>query len=79
MREILCSNDAVLISFAQSVLRQAGIASFLADQHISVVEGSIGAFRRRLLVGRDDWSTARDRLAEAGLEASLVNDGDARA
>jgi Putative prokaryotic signal transducing protein len=79
MREILRSNDAVLINFAQSVLRQAGIASFLADQHISVAEGSIGAFPRRLLVGGEDWSTAREMLREAGLGASLINDGDTRA
>ena len=50
MREILRSNDVVLIGFAQSVLRQAGIASFIADQHMSLMEGSIGAFPRRLLV-----------------------------
>jgi hypothetical protein len=79
MREILRSNDAVLISFAEAMLRQAGIASFLADQHISVVEGSIGAFPRRLLVGGEDWSTARRILNEAGLGASLINDEDARA
>jgi hypothetical protein len=78
MREILRSNDAVLISFAQSVLRQAGIASFLADQHISVVEGSIGAFPRRLLVGDGDWPAAHGILSEAGLGASLINDGDTR-
>ena len=79
MREILRSNDAVLISFAESVLRQAGIASLLADQHISVVEGSIGAFPRRLLVGGEDWPTAHRMLSEAGLGASLVNDGGTRA
>ena len=79
MREILRSNDAVLINFAQSVLREAGITSFLADQHISVVEGSIGAFPRRLLVGGEDWMTARRILSEAGLGASLINDEDARA
>jgi hypothetical protein len=79
MREILRSNDAVLISFAESMLRQAGIASFLADQHISVVEGSIGAFPRRLLVGEEDWPTAHRILNEAGLGASLIDDGDARA
>lgn len=79
MREILRSNDAVLISFAESVLRQAGIASLLADQHISVVEGSIGAFPRRLLVGGEDWPTAHRILSEAGLGASLVNDGGTRA
>ena len=79
MREILRSNDAVLINFAQSVLRQAGITSFLADQHISVVEGSIGAFPRRLLVGGEDWPAAHRVLSEAGLGASLINDGDTRA
>ncbi len=79
MREILRSNDAVLISFAESVLRQAGIASFLADQHISVVEGSIGAFPRRLLVGEEDWATACAALGQAGLEAWLIRDGSERA
>ena len=44
MLEVLRSNDAVLLSYAQSVLRQAGIASLIADQYISVMEGSIGAF-----------------------------------
>ena len=72
MREILRSNDAVLINFAESVLRQAGITSFLADQHISVAEGSIGAFPRRLLVGGDEWPAAYRALSEAGLEASLT-------
>jgi hypothetical protein len=76
MREILRSNDAVLISFAESVLRQAGIASFLADQHISVIEGSIGAFPRRLLVGKENWAAARKELGLAGLDSWLVKDGD---
>ena len=79
MRELLRSNDAVVISFAQSVLRQAGIASFVADQYMSVVEGSIGAFPRRLLVGDADWAAARRALREAGLEVWLVEDGEARA
>jgi len=79
MREILRSNDAVLISFAEAMLRQAGIASFLADQHISVVEGSIGAFPRRLLVGGEDWPTAHGILSNAGLGDSLINDEDTRA
>src|SRR6187200_797678 len=62
MRELLRSNDAVLIDFAQSVLRQAGIASFVADQYMSVVEGSIGAFPRRLQVGAEDWARAYETL-----------------
>jgi hypothetical protein len=79
MRELLRSNDAVLISFAESVLRQAGIASLVADQHMSVLEGSIGAFPRRLLVKGEDAAAAREALAEAGLDRWLVSDGGAGA
>jgi hypothetical protein len=79
MREILRSNDTVLINFAQSVLRQAGIATFIADQYMSVMEGSIGAFPRRLQVGEEDWAAAYRALSEAGLDAWLIKDGDAHA
>ena len=79
MRELLRSNDAVLINFAQSILRQAGIASFVADQYMSVVEGSIGAFPRRLQVGAEDWAAAYRTLGEAGLGAHLIGDGEAHA
>ena len=75
MHELLRSNDAVLLSLAESLLRQAGITSVLADQHISVQEGSIGAFPRRLLVRTDDWGTARKVLIEAGLNSSLTEGG----
>jgi hypothetical protein len=73
MREVLRTNDAVLLSFAESILRQAGITSVTADQHISMQEGSIGAFPRRLL---DDWRKARRVLAEAGLASVLTDDGE---
>src|SRR5262245_58297745 len=79
MHELLRSNDAVLISFAESILRQAGIAMVIADQHMSVIEGSIGAFPRRLLVATGDAVRARHALAEAGLDAWLVSDGGADA
>lgn len=79
MREVLRSNDAVVISFAETVLRELRIANFVADKHISVAEGSIGVFPRRLLVDEDDWTAARRALAEAGLEIWLVNDREAEA
>jgi hypothetical protein len=74
MRELLRSNDAVMMSFAQAVLREAGIESFVADQHMSIVEGSIGAFPRRLLVTPDSLSKARQLLDEAGLAEWLASD-----
>ncbi|RTL65590.1 MAG: DUF2007 domain-containing protein, partial [Hyphomicrobiales bacterium] len=54
MQELLRSNDAVLLNFAEVVLRQIGITCLIADQHMSVIEGSIGVFPRRLLVDSDD-------------------------
>jgi hypothetical protein len=75
MRDVLRSNDPVVISFAQSVLQDAGIANFVADQHVSAAEGSIGAFPRRLLVDAPDWAAARRLLADAGLGAWLFDDG----
>jgi len=76
MREVLRSNDAVVIGFAQAVLQGAGIYSLLADQHISVMEGAIGAFPRRLLVANEDWTAAYSALSGAGLSASLIDEGD---
>jgi hypothetical protein len=75
MLEMLRSNDAVLLSYAEAVLRQVGIVSLLADQHISAIEGSIGAFPRRLLVGARDGALARSLLRQAGLADWLVGDG----
>lgn len=75
MRELLVSNDTVTMSFAQAVLREAGIESFLADQHMSIVEGSIGAFPRRLLVDAGSVREARRLLSEAGLGKWLISEG----
>jgi hypothetical protein len=77
MVEVLRSNDFVIISFAQAVLREIGIDYFLADLHISAAEGSIGAFPRRLQVAADDLPQARRALGDAGLQAWLVADGAA--
>jgi hypothetical protein len=79
MQEVLRSNDAVVISFAQAVLQEADIANFVADQHMSIAEGSIGAFPRRLLVEESDAPAARRALAQAGLEKWLYDHKEARA
>jgi Putative prokaryotic signal transducing protein len=76
MREVLRTTDPVLLSLAESLLRQAGVTSVIADRHISVQEGSIGAFPRRLLVRNDDWGTARRVLTEAGLNSALMDGGE---
>jgi Putative prokaryotic signal transducing protein len=79
MQEVLRSNDFVIISFAQAVLRNVGIDYFVADLNISAVEGSIGAFPRRLQVAAEDYMQARRVLGEAGLQAWLIADGASKA
>jgi hypothetical protein len=63
---VLRTNDLVKLSYAQHLLSEAGIEYFVADQHISAVEGNIGAFPRRLMVREADL--ARARLALSGVE-----------
>ena len=65
MRELFRSNDAVRLSWAEAVLSAAGIKSAIADRHTSVVEGSVGAIPRRLMVAEDDFARAQRILAEA--------------
>jgi hypothetical protein len=50
MRELLRSNDLVHLSWARAMLSAEGIDSLLLDDHVSGVEGSIGAIPRRLMV-----------------------------
>jgi hypothetical protein len=72
MREILRTNDIVVLSYARDLLEQAGLQVMIADTHISVMEGSIGAFPRRLLVADTDQGEARRLLQEAGLGEWLI-------
>ncbi len=62
MENILKTTDPVKLSFARHLLDEAGIAYFVADQYISAVEGSIGAFPQRLMVAIEDASRARHCL-----------------
>jgi hypothetical protein len=66
MKELLRTNDLVRLSWAQALLAAAGIEAFVLDNHTSIVEGSIGAIPRRLMVATGDHGRARLLLAEAG-------------
>jgi hypothetical protein len=66
MKELFRSNNAVYLSFAQAVLKSEGIETLLFDAHMSVMDGSIGALPRRLMVVHDEqFERARRILAEA--------------
>lgn len=71
MIELFRSNDAVLISFAEALLKEAGIEHVTVDRNMSIVEGSLGILPRRMLVARGRHDDARRILAEAGLGHEL--------
>jgi hypothetical protein len=66
MRELLRSNDLVHLSWARAMLAAEGIDSLLLDDHVSGVEGSIGAIPRRLMVTEENFESAEQVLERAG-------------
>jgi len=75
MRELVRTNDAVLISAIEALLGGANIKHVVLDQNISVLEGSIGAFPRRILVSENEFDAASRLLQEAGYGNELSHDG----
>ena len=76
MREIVRTNDAVLLSAVGALLDAAGIHHLVLDQNMSVLEGSIGILPRRILVPDDDVPDARQLLEDAGLAHELRPDAN---
>ncbi len=71
MIELVRTNDAVLISYIEALMRDAGIGYFVADRNMSIAEGSIGILARRVMVIEDDEAAARRLLKDAGIAHEL--------
>jgi hypothetical protein len=69
--ELVRTNDLVMISLIESLLTESGVGFFIADQHMSAMEGSLGFLPRRIMVDADQAARARRLLEEAGLAAEL--------
>jgi Putative prokaryotic signal transducing protein len=65
VKEILRTNDAVLLSWAEAVLADAGIDAIVLDAHTATLEGSITAIQRRLMVADEDHGAALRQLDAA--------------
>lgn len=77
MHELIRTNDPVLISFVESLMRDAGIGCMVADANMSVLDGSIGMLPRRILVDGEETENARKIITDAGLGHELrAWDGD---
>ena len=71
MREILKTNNAVELNFAEVVLADAGIETVVFDGHMSVMDGSMVILPRRLMVADADVERAQAILREALGDAAL--------
>lgn len=71
MHQLVQTNDPVLLSFVQSLLADADIEAVVFDANMSILEGSIGVFPRRVMVLSADAARARHVLWEAGLRGEL--------
>ena len=72
MKQLMRTNNMATIAFAQALLQGEGIDCFEMDVNMSVLEGGIGIFPRRLLVHPDDWEDAALALRDNGID---VNEG----
>ena len=73
MRELVRTNDAVVLSANEALLKGACISHMIAEQNISAVE-PIGIFPRRVLVDEDQFAAARRLLVDAGFGNELRPD-----
>ena len=74
LRELVRTNDPVLVSAIEALLNSADIPHMVLDRNMSVMEGSIGILPRRILVDEEHVARARTLLADAGLGHELRPD-----
>ena len=74
LRELVRTNDIVLVSAVGALLDGANIHHLVLDQNMSIIEGSLGVLPRRILVHDDDNLEARRLLSDAGLGHELRAD-----
>lgn len=67
MKELFRSNDAVLLSFVDAILSDAGVTHQIVDGNMSILEGSLGVLPRRMLVAEDEFAQACRILKDADL------------
>jgi len=72
VKELVRTNNPVLLSWLQVLLRDAGVESVVFDSHTSILEGSANAIPRRLMVADDDYGLACRTMTEAGEGIHIV-------
>ena len=62
MKELIRTNDLILISRIKSILNDKNIQYELFDSHTSIIEGSIDAIQKRIVVSNDDFYSSRELI-----------------
>ncbi len=73
MVPVIKSTNIVTLNYAQAVLKDFEIPSFLADTNASILDGSVGVLPQRLMVLEEDEKDARKALSDADLGKELCD------
>jgi hypothetical protein len=65
MKELMKSNNPVLLTYIDALLNEANIDHEIADLHIGTLDGVIGALARRVMVNEEDYEAAREIVSTA--------------
>lgn len=68
MKELIRTTDPTIVAFASALLRAEDIEPFVLDVNMSVLEGGIGLFPRRLMVADEHLFRARAILKDNEIE-----------
>lgn len=71
MKELLRTTDPTIIAFASALLQGEDIACFEMDVNMSILEGGIGIFPRRLMVHENDHDAASRVLRDNDIPLGL--------
>jgi putative signal transducing protein len=74
VRDLVRTNNAVLVSAVSALLDGAAIPYAVLDQNMSVLEGSLGILPRRITVADEQYEEARRLLKDAGLAHEIAVD-----
>ncbi len=71
MKELVRTNDIVLISLIKALLKEQKIEYIVLDQNMSILEGSLGVLPQRIMTINDDHLRARRLLIDADIGLEL--------
>ncbi|MCV2888082.1 putative signal transducing protein [Ruegeria aquimaris] len=67
MKELLRSTDPTVMAFASALLQGEDIDCFQMDVNMSILEGGIGIFPRRMMVRAEDYDRAARVMRDNGI------------